>query len=70
MTYYHFFGMHLLWWLFWLSLLISVFFFDAAPKSRRDSPMRILKKRFAAGEISVKEYEERKAILERDTVKS
>ena len=35
-------------------------------ESRKNSPMEILKKRFASGEISREEYEERKNILEKN----
>ncbi len=33
---------------------------------KKEDPFDILKRRFAKGEITEKEYEERKAILERD----
>jgi putative membrane protein len=64
---YHFLGMHLLWWFFWILLLFMLFgWFDTVPKKqiRKDSPLDILQKRFASGEITVEEYEERKNILE------
>lgn len=66
---YHFLGMHLLWWFFWILLLVTLFgWFDTVPKKRirKDSPLNILQKRFASGEITVEEYEERKNILEAD----
>lgn len=41
---------------------------EPVPRSRRRvSPLEILQRRYAAGEISDKEYEERKTKLERDT---
>jgi len=64
---YHFWGMHLIWWFIWLSLIFWIF---ATPYSipgqryRRDGPLDILRKRFAAGEITNDEYQERKRILE------
>lgn len=68
---YHFFGMHLLWWIFWILLLFLFFgWFQPVPKRRirRDSPLDILQKRFASGEITNEEYQEKKSILEADAV--
>ena len=67
---YHFFGMHMFWWFFWIMLLFLMFgWFEPVPKKRvrRDSALDILQKRFAAGEITLDEYNERRAVLERDT---
>lgn len=66
---YHFWGMPLFWWVFWLFLLVLVFgWFKPVPKRRirRDSPLDILQKRFASGEITTEEYEQKKKILESD----
>ena len=63
-----FWGMHLFWWLFWFAL-IAAFFSLLAPVPRhrmRETPLQILQRRYAAGEISTEEYEERKTRLERD----
>lgn len=67
---YHFFGMHMLWWFFWILILFLMFgWFEPVPKKRlrRDSPLDILQKRFAAGEITKDEYLERKTMLENDS---
>lgn len=68
-------GMHLFWWLFWVALII--FFFGLftpvsrkAARERRTTPLEILQRRYAAGEISTQEYEERKQRLERDAPSS
>ena len=69
---YHFWGMHLLWWFVWLGLLFWVF---AVPynipgqRMKKDSPLDILKKRFASGQIKTEEYQEKKKILESDIAK-
>jgi putative membrane protein len=66
---YHFGGMHLIWWFIWLGFIFWIF---ATPYSipgerrRKDSPLDILKKRFAAGQITEREYEESKAIILKD----
>ncbi|MDT8452694.1 MAG: SHOCT domain-containing protein [Gammaproteobacteria bacterium] len=62
-----FWGMHVFWWLFWIVVMV-VFFLALMPTSRRQSerPLEILQRRYAAGEITTQEYEERKALLERD----
>lgn len=63
-----FWGMHLFWWLFWVAL-IAVFFSLLTPVPRkrvRETPLQILQRRYAAGEISTQEYEERKKRLEQD----
>ncbi|WP_456425583.1 SHOCT domain-containing protein [Rhodocaloribacter sp.] len=68
-------GMHWGWWIFWILLiiiLVTLFWKNQTtppgppPESRKESPLEILKRRYAAGEISTEEYEERKARLERD----
>ncbi|NOY46811.1 MAG: SHOCT domain-containing protein [Chlorobi bacterium] len=72
MMYYdnYFGGMHFLWWIIWLFLLIWIF---AIPynipyqRYKKDSPLDILKKRFAKGEISKEEYQEAKKTLKSDT---
>lgn len=66
---YHFWGMHLIWWFIWVIILFSIFgFFEPVRKTRikKDSPLDILQKRFASGEISKDEYFENKKILEED----
>lgn len=63
---YHYWGMNLIWWVIWLVLLFWIF---ASPypipgqKSRKDTPLDVLKKRFASGQISEQEYLEKKKII-------
>ena len=62
----HFGGMHLLWWIIWFIFLIWIF---ATPwdipgqRKKKESPLDILKRRFANGEISKEEFEESKKLL-------
>ena len=59
-------GMHALWWLFWF-IVIALFFSLATPVRRakvRETPLQILERRYAAGEISTSDYQERKSLLE------
>jgi putative membrane protein len=66
-----FFGMHVFWWLFWIVLILAFFsLLTPVPRHRaRETPLQILQRRYAAGEFSTQEYEERKARLERDAPK-
>jgi putative membrane protein len=62
----HYGGMHLIWWFIWMVLIIWIF---ATPwsipgqRAKKDSPLDILKKRFAKGEISKEEYKESEKLL-------
>lgn len=65
-------GMHWIWWLFWLALIGVIVFYgwgrpDDRRRSPRESPHEVLKRRLANGDISAQEYEQRKALLDRDT---
>lgn len=68
---YHFWGMHAIWWIIWIILLFWMFFtpYYVPGKKRKESPLDILQRRLASGEISKEEYAERKAIIERDSQK-
>ena len=63
-------GIHLIWWIIWVIILLWIF---ATPwsipgqKRRKESPVDILKRRFASGEISKEEFEESKKILNADS---
>lgn len=62
---YYFWGMHIIWWIIWILFILWVFvtpFFYGHVRNR-DTDYDILRKRFAAGEITKEEYEERKRIL-------
>ena len=64
------FGMHLLWWLFWFLVIIGfVSLFTPVPREQarqRDTALDVLQRRYASGEISTEEFEQRRAVLARD----
>jgi putative membrane protein len=57
-------GMHFFWWFFWI-LAIAMFFTFAVPVPRRrysqlrETPLDLLRRRYAAGELTTAEYDER-----------
>ena len=68
-------GMHGGWWVFWILITLAFVWMlsragantqNGSRAAQRDSPMEILKRRYAEGELSTEEYEERKERLERD----
>jgi putative membrane protein len=62
----YYWGMNPVWWVLWLIFLIWIFAipYDIPGQRRsRADALDILKKRLASGEITEKEYEEKKAIL-------
>jgi putative membrane protein len=69
---YHFWGMHLIWWILWVGFIVWIF---ATPydipgqMKRKDSPLDILQKRFASGQINTDQYQEQKKILTNDLSK-
>ena len=68
----YFGGMHLFWWVVWIMMLIWIFVLPYRIPFQRykiDSPLDILQKRFASGEITNEEYQEKKKILENDSGK-
>ncbi|WP_339838861.1 SHOCT domain-containing protein [uncultured Flavobacterium sp.] len=65
---YHYWGMHFVWWAIWIIFLIWIF---ATPykipgkRAQKETPLDVLKKRFAVGEISKEEYQEKKDLLKK-----
>lgn len=64
---WHYFGMHGFWWFFFFVFVILVIIlFNRTKKvdhNVEDSSLRILKNRFASGDISKEEYEDKKKAL-------
>lgn len=66
---HHFFGMHWVWWILWLIFIFWVFAmpYDVpGQRTKKETPLDILKKRYAAGDINKEEYEEQKKVLLKD----
>lgn len=64
---HHFIGMHWIWWIIVVGIILLVLFniIPYRPKTElEDDALKMLKKRFARGEIEREEFEERKKILE------
>jgi putative membrane protein len=64
---YHFWGMHFIWWIFWIIMLVWIFMTPwdiPGQRSKKETPLDILKKRFANGEITKEEYTEKKKFLD------
>ncbi len=69
---YHFWGMHLVWWFLWVMFIFWIFatpYYVPFQQKKNSSPLDILKRRFASGEIQIEEYREKKKVLESDFVK-
>ncbi|MBX3608802.1 MAG: SHOCT domain-containing protein [Hydrogenophaga sp.] len=70
-------GMHLGWWLVWLVIGVGVFLVLRNSGTSRDAsqgptppdtPMDILKRRLASGDITPEEFEQRAALLRKHPV--
>jgi putative membrane protein len=69
---YQFWGMNLIWWVIWLFFIFWIFAIPyniPGQRRKKDSPLDILQKRFASGEISNEEYNVKKRILQNDKAK-
>tara|TARA_R110002124_G_scaffold113709_3_gene268166 strand:+ start:479 stop:694 length:216 start_codon:yes stop_codon:yes gene_type:complete len=63
----HFWGMHFIWWIVWLVFIFWIFLtpWDVpGQRTKKETPLDILKKRLASGEINKHEFEEQKKLLE------
>jgi putative membrane protein len=59
-------GMDFIWWCIWIVVLFWIFALPyqiPGQRHRKDTPLDILNRRFASGEISKEEFKEKKDIL-------
>lgn len=64
-----FLGMDLIWWMVFLVLIVWIFIipFDIpGQRNKSESPLEILKKRFAAGDITAEEFKRDSNLLKGD----
>lgn len=63
---YQFIGMHMLWWVLWMFMLVWIFvspYNIPGQRIKKDTPLDILRKRFALGEITIEEFHEKRAFI-------
>ena len=69
MYYEHYYGgMNFIWWGLWLVMIFWIFVIPydiPGQRKQKNTPIDILKKRFASGKINLKEYEEMKKNLQK-----
>lgn len=63
---WYFGGMHWIWWIIWVLLLVWIFFIpypSSKRYSKKDRALEVLRERFARGEIDEQEFEQSKRVL-------
>jgi putative membrane protein len=65
-------GMHFFWWIFLIAIVVGLLFWGRSNSASKRGPslesaQDALKRRLANSEISIEEYEQRKAVLDRDS---
>jgi putative membrane protein len=70
-----FLGMHVFWWVLLAALLVWAYRFAMSRLNRptsdgREMPLEVLQRRYATGELTTQQFEERRARLEGSTVPS
>ncbi len=67
-----FFGMHFIWWIVLIIIILAIIFYNKSvfiggnisDRENKDTALDILDKRYANGEITLKEYDEIRKKLE------
>lgn len=65
---HYYWGMNWVWWILWFLIFIWIFalpFGIPGQRYYRETPLDILRRRFAKGEINEQEYRDKKAELEK-----
>jgi len=65
----YYWGMNIAWWVIWIIVLFWIFALPydiPGQRKRKNSALDVLQKRYAAGQLTSSEYQERKKILEED----
>ena len=63
-------GMHFIWWIIWGLFLFWIFALPyeiPGQRKSKDTPLGILQRRFASGQLTSEQYEEHKRILQSDS---
>ncbi len=64
---YHMWGMNIIWWLVWMALILYIFvspYKTPGQSIKKETPLEVLKKRYASGELNIKEFKEKKKRIE------
>lgn len=70
MFYWPLWGVHAFWWAIWAFMIVLFFALAMTPASRSraglyEDPVAILRRRYARGELTTAEFEERREVLRR-----
>ena len=65
----YYWGMNFIWWIVWIIMMLWIFALPydiPGQRRRKSSALDILKQRYADGQLTTLEYEEKKKTLEND----
>ncbi|MEP0987096.1 SHOCT domain-containing protein [Ekhidna sp.] len=63
----HYWGMHIFWWVVWVIFIIWIFVTPwdiPGQRTKKETPLDILKKRYASGEIDRQQFEDMRKDLQ------
>ena len=63
----HYWGMHVFWWVVWMIFIIWIFVTQwdiPGQRTKKETPLDILKKRYASGEIDRQQFEDMRKDLQ------